>query len=150
MTVGPPLCQWINCIPLSEVASDAYAVNLSIEELLCYDAFLPPPSYFRTEQGVRDTGVGYAFLVVLPGNLLGLDVHAKGRYNPLETDAKEDATYNMLQKVLHIMDQEIRDFNYLKAKMLERANNALSEEVQRLEEKCRLYGYDNSLDNISP
>ncbi|QHN76795.1 uncharacterized protein DS421_19g647070 [Arachis hypogaea] len=143
-----PLCRWINCIPPSEVASGAYAVNLSMEELLqkvCYGASLPPPSYFRIELGVRDTGVMYAFSVVLPGN-----VHAKGRYSPLDTDAKKDATYNMLQKVLHITDQEIRDFNYLKAKMLERANNALSEEVQCLEEKCRLHGYNSSLDNVSP
>ncbi|RYR62514.1 hypothetical protein Ahy_A04g020171 [Arachis hypogaea] len=58
-------------------------------------------------------------------------------------DAKKNAAYHMLQKVLNTTDQEIRDFNYLKAKMLERANNALSEEVQRLEEKCRLHGYDS-------
>ncbi|QHO06761.1 hypothetical protein HN51_065586 [Arachis hypogaea] len=148
-----PLCRWINCIPPSEVASGAYAVNLSMEEFLqkvCYGASLPPPSYFRTELGVRDTGVVYAFSVVLPGNPLGADIHVKGRYSPLEIDAKEDVAYNMLQKVLHTTDQEIRDFNYLKAKMLERANNALSEEVQRLEEKCRLHGYDSSLDNVSP
>ncbi|QHO22935.1 hypothetical protein HN51_046728 [Arachis hypogaea] len=102
-----PLCRWINCIPPSEVASGAYAVNLSMEELLqkvSYGASLPPPSYFRTELGVRDTGVMYAFSVILPGNPLGAGVHAKGRYNPLETDAKEDAAYNMLQKVLHTTD----------------------------------------------
>ncbi|QHO56522.1 uncharacterized protein DS421_3g74410 [Arachis hypogaea] len=113
------LCRWINYIPLSEVASGAYAVNLSMEELL-------------------------------HKNLLGADVHTKGRYSPLETDAKEDAAYNMLQKVLHTTDQEIRDFNYLKAKMLERTNNALSVEVQRLEEKCRLHGYNSNMDNVSP
>ncbi|XLR56963.1 hypothetical protein HN51_011262 [Arachis hypogaea] len=131
------LCRWINYIPLSEVASGAYAVNLSMEELL-------------HKLGVCDTSVVYAFSIVLPENLLGADVHTKGRYSPLETDAKEDAAYNMLQKVLHTTDQEIRDFNYLKAKMLERTNNALSVEVQRLEEKCRLHGYNSNMDNVSP
>ncbi|QHO12733.1 uncharacterized protein DS421_15g509430 [Arachis hypogaea] len=124
-----------------------------MEELLhkvCYGTSLPPPSYFRTELGVHDTGVVYAFSVVLPRNPLGADVHAKGRYSPLEMDAKEDAAYYMFQKVFHTTDQEIRDFNYLKAKMLERANNILSAEVQRLEEKCHLHGYDSSLDNVSP
>nr|XP_025670894.1 uncharacterized protein LOC112770724 [Arachis hypogaea] len=148
-----PLSRWVNCIPPTEVASAAYAVNLSMEDLLhkvCYNASLPPPSYFRTELGLRDTGVVYAFSVVLPWNPLGADVHAKGRFSPLEMDAKEDAAFNMLQKVLHTTGQEIRDFNYLKAKMLQMANNELSEEVECLQEKARLHGYDSSLENVSP
>ncbi|QHN81363.1 uncharacterized protein DS421_20g686220 [Arachis hypogaea] len=126
-----PLSRWVNCIPPTEVASAAYAVNLSMEDLLYKESSM-------------------LFSVVLPWNPLGADVHAKGRFSPLEMDAKEDAAYNMLQKVLHTTGQEIRDFNYLKAKMLQMANNELSEEVERLQEKTRLHGYDSSLENVSP
>ncbi|XP_020969606.1 uncharacterized protein LOC110268052 [Arachis ipaensis] len=69
-----PLSRWVNCIPPTEVASAAYAVNLSMEDLLykvCYNASLPPPSYFRTELGLRDTGVVYAFLGRSPLEPLG-------------------------------------------------------------------------------
>ncbi|MED6116160.1 hypothetical protein PIB30_097603 [Stylosanthes scabra] len=97
----------VNLIPINEVASLPFPMCVDIEHWLakiCYDTSLPPPSYFRKEVALVTGGVAYRFSVVIPGNPLGVGVHATGRYSALEFDAKEDAAFYMLQKLLQQQD----------------------------------------------
>ncbi|MED6134616.1 hypothetical protein PIB30_038609 [Stylosanthes scabra] len=117
---------------------------------ICYDTSLPLPGYFCKEVALVIKGVAYRFSVVILGNPLGVGVHATGRYSALESDGKEDATFYMLQKLLHATGQHVRDYNYLTTKSLQRDNVHLRAEIERLEERTRRHGYDTELDDITP
>ncbi|KAL4328565.1 hypothetical protein AHAS_Ahas13G0212800 [Arachis hypogaea] len=142
-------------IPADECASHHFALSNSMELWLlmyCYDAKIPSPSFFREEKFHRQLGPIYAFNVIIPGNPFGPDVRAKGRYTFLEDDAREDAAFSMLRVLLANSDNEIRDFNYLLAKSLQRENAHLHDERARLESKIHMLESicDNSLECITP
>ncbi|MED6121088.1 hypothetical protein PIB30_026834 [Stylosanthes scabra] len=148
-----PLQGGVNRIPVDKVASFPFPMCVDIEHWLakiCYETSLLPPAYFRKEVALVTGGVAYRFSVVIPGNPLGVRVHATGRYSALESDAKEDATFYMLQKLLHATGQPVRDYNYLTAKSLLRDNVHLGAEIECLEERTRHHGYDTELDDITP
>ncbi|MED6172605.1 hypothetical protein PIB30_051640 [Stylosanthes scabra] len=107
-------------------------------------------AYFNSEVALVTGGVAYRLSVVIPGNSPGDGVHATDRYSTLEFDAKEDATFYMLQKLLHATGQHVRDYNYLTAKYLQRDNIHLRAEIERLDERTRRHGYDTKLDDITP
>ncbi|MED6219669.1 hypothetical protein PIB30_037895 [Stylosanthes scabra] len=148
-----PLWGGVNLFLVDEVASFSFPMCVDIEHWLvkiCYDTSLPPPAYFRKEVALVTGGVAYRFSVVIPGNPLGVRVHATSRYSGLESDAKEDVAFYMLQKLLHATGQHVRDYNYLTAKSLQRANVHLQAVIERLEERIRRHGYDTELDDITP
>ncbi|KAL4345139.1 hypothetical protein AHAS_Ahas11G0248500 [Arachis hypogaea] len=142
-------------IPEDECASHNFALSNSMELWLlmyCYDTKIPTPCFFREEKFHRDLGPIYAFNVIIPGNPFGSYLRAKGRYTVLEDDAREDAAFSMLWVLLANAGYEVRDFNYLRAKSLQRENAHLVEEITRLESKIRMLESicDNSLDCITP
>ncbi|MED6165529.1 hypothetical protein PIB30_100390 [Stylosanthes scabra] len=143
----------VNLIPIDEVASFPFPMCVDIEHWvakICYDTSLLPPAYFRKEVALVTGGVAYRFSVVIPGNPLGVGVHAIGRYSAVESYAKEDAAFCMLQKLLYATRQHVRDDNYLTAKFIQRDNVYLRAEIERLEERTRRHGYDTELDDITP
>ncbi|KAL4357924.1 hypothetical protein AHAS_Ahas09G0235300 [Arachis hypogaea] len=108
-------------IPADECASHHFALTNSMELWLlmyCYDTAIPAPCFFREEKFHRKLGPMYAFNVVIPGNPLGPNVRAKGRYTFLEDDAREDVAFTMLWFLLENTGKEVTDFNYLHAKAL--------------------------------
>ncbi|MED6160398.1 hypothetical protein PIB30_051175 [Stylosanthes scabra] len=110
----------VNLIPVDEVAFFPFPVCIDIEHWLakiCHDTSLPPLAYFRKEVALVTGGVAYQFSVVIPGNPLGVGADATGRCSALESDAKEDAAFYMLQKLLHAIGQHVRDYNYLTASL---------------------------------
>ncbi|KAL4350918.1 hypothetical protein AHAS_Ahas10G0190000 [Arachis hypogaea] len=142
-------------IPADECASHHFALSNSMELWLlmyCYDAKIPSPCFFREEKFHRYLGAIYAFNVIIPGNPFGPDVRAKGRYTFLEDDAREDAAFSMLRVLLADTETQIRDFNYLLAKSLQRENAHLQDEIARLESKIHMLESicDNSLECITP
>ncbi|MED6211710.1 hypothetical protein PIB30_076328 [Stylosanthes scabra] len=109
-----PLRGGVNLIPVDKVASFPFPMCVDIEHWLIkiyYDTSLLPPAYFRKEVALVTGGVAYRFSVLIPGNPLGVGVHATGRYSALESDAKEDAIFYMLQKLLYATGQHIGDYN---------------------------------------
>ncbi|MED6165484.1 hypothetical protein PIB30_099927 [Stylosanthes scabra] len=86
-----PLWGRVNLIPVDEVASFPFPMCIDIEHWLakiCYNTFFPPPAYFCKEVALVTGGVAYRFSVVIPGNPLGVRVHATDRYSVLESDTK--------------------------------------------------------------
>ncbi|MED6138721.1 hypothetical protein PIB30_077109 [Stylosanthes scabra] len=81
---------------------------------------------------------------------LGPGVHRTGHYSSVESNAKEDAAFAMIQKVFPATSQFIRDFHFLHAKSLQRANDHLTAEIERLEEKIKVHGYDSTFDDVTP
>ncbi|KAL4305588.1 hypothetical protein AHAS_Ahas16G0093300 [Arachis hypogaea] len=120
--------------------------------MYCYDTKIPSPCLFREEKFHRHLGPLYAFNVIIPGNPFGPNVRAKGRYTFLEDNTREDAAFGMLRVLLANTGNEVRDFNYLLAKSLQRENALLQEEITRLESKIDMLESicDNSLDCITP
>ncbi|KAL4294817.1 hypothetical protein AHAS_Ahas18G0266000 [Arachis hypogaea] len=142
-------------IPEDECASHNFALSNSMElwlSMYYYDTKIPTPCFFREEKFHHDLGPIYAFNVIIPGNPFGSNLRAKGRYTVLEDDAREDAAFSMLWVLLEKTGNEVRDFNYLRAKSLQRENAHLLEEITRLESKIHMLESicDNSLDCITP
>ncbi|MED6191885.1 hypothetical protein PIB30_004964 [Stylosanthes scabra] len=148
-----PLRRDVNLIPSDEVASFPFPMSVQMEHWLskiCYDSALLAPTYFRNEVALAAGGIAYRYCVVLLGNPLGVGVHATSQFSPLEMDANEDDAFYMLQKILHATSQHIRDYNYLSAKALQRTNDHLRAEIERLEEKISFRGYDTDLEDVLP
>ncbi|KAL4286284.1 hypothetical protein AHAS_Ahas19G0070800 [Arachis hypogaea] len=142
-------------IPADECASHNFALSNSMElwlSMYCYDTKIPSPCFFREEKFHRELGPIYAFNVIILGNPFGPNLRAKGRYTVLEDDAREDAAFSMLWVLLAYTGNDVRDFNYLRAKSLERENADLREEITRLESKIHMLESicDNSLDCMTP
>ncbi|QHN81701.1 uncharacterized protein DS421_20g689210 [Arachis hypogaea] len=137
--------QWRICAP-SPPRIDVEPSSTGV----CYGSSIPPSAFFHNEIGIRNSGVHYAFTVVIPGNPLGPYIYAKGRYLQCESDAREDATFNMVEKILEVTGREIRDYNYIQAIMLAMANSELTHQVKHLKEKCHTHGYNNSSDLVWP
>ncbi|KAL4345276.1 hypothetical protein AHAS_Ahas11G0262200 [Arachis hypogaea] len=142
-------------IPTDECVSHHFTLTNSMELWLlmyCYDTAIPAPCFFRKEKFHRELRPLYAFNVIIPGNPFEPNVCAKGRYTFLENDAREDAVFTMLWVLLENTGKEVRDFNYLRAKALQRENANLQEQITRLESKIHMLESicDNSLDCITP
>ncbi|KAL4336963.1 hypothetical protein AHAS_Ahas12G0062700 [Arachis hypogaea] len=130
-----------NTVPSNQAANSTFAINNSMEDWLlkvCYDATIPMPIFYRNETFLtQNDGSFYGFQVVLPGHPFGIHLHAKGRYSLVERDARQDPTYCMLDTVLHMTHQKIRNYNYLRATIiLQEANNDCIAWITELEKKC--------------
>ncbi|MED6195902.1 hypothetical protein PIB30_042227 [Stylosanthes scabra] len=101
--------------------------------LVCYITSIPPPCFFREEVFVREGGPLCRFNVCLPGNSIERGLRAKGRFSPIEDDAKDDAAFTMLGLLLQKTGREIRDFNYLCARRLEKENFNMCQQIEALQ-----------------
>ncbi|XP_057763524.1 uncharacterized protein LOC130983329 [Arachis stenosperma] len=142
-------------IRADESASHNFTVKNNVELWLmmyCYNTVIPTSCFFCEEKFHRQQGTLYAFNLVIPGNPFGLDVRAKGRYSFVEEVARDDAAFRMLWVLLQKMGKKIRDFNYLRARDLQRQNTKLQEQVMMLEEKIQKleWDYENSVYNVTP
>ncbi|KAL4394261.1 hypothetical protein AHAS_Ahas02G0134300 [Arachis hypogaea] len=81
------------------------------------------------EIAIRNGIINYAFIVVLLVNPLGSEFYAKGMYFAVESDTKEDATFNMPEKVLGATSQQIWDYNYYICILLTKAKNELARQI---------------------
>ncbi|MED6108576.1 hypothetical protein PIB30_025542, partial [Stylosanthes scabra] len=149
-----------NMLPQDQAASNPFIINHRLEDWLvkfCYECSVPPPAFFRDEvfllEGgqiyasppaffrnevfLPEGGQIYAYSVIIPGNTYEPLVHAKGRFSFVDSDTRDDAAYRMLCVLVRHTNREIRDFNYLCAKLLQEANAALVEKVAELETLCQ-------------
>ncbi|MED6160779.1 hypothetical protein PIB30_054514 [Stylosanthes scabra] len=128
--------------------SHSFALNNSMEDFLaryCYNSSIPSPCFFREEVFVAEGGPIFRFIIVLPGNPVGPGIGAKHRYSLLEFDARDDAAYSMLCILLHHMEREIRDFNYLRARRLQEENDNLRIQIEALQ--ARVEQLESDSDN---
>ncbi|KAL4286314.1 hypothetical protein AHAS_Ahas19G0073800 [Arachis hypogaea] len=142
-------------VPSDKSASHDFALNNSMElwlTMYCYDTAIPAPCFFREEKFHRDHEPLYAFSVIIPGNPYGVDVSAKGRYSFIEDDAREDAAFMMLSILLQKKGKEVRDFNYLRVRVLQREVADLQKEVRNLEDNVRRLKseYESSMYCVTP
>ncbi|QHN95393.1 hypothetical protein HN51_043246 [Arachis hypogaea] len=133
---GRPSVSWLPVIPQEELNAEFAIVN-SIEDWLvklCYDSEISAPCFFKQERYLRDQGPFYGFTVVVPGEPYEVELNAKGRFSMVEKAVREDAAMEMLGQVLDITGKEIKDYSYLKVKLLRDSNNALRAKVGQLED----------------
>ncbi|KAL4398580.1 hypothetical protein AHAS_Ahas01G0306100 [Arachis hypogaea] len=102
---------------------------------VCYDAAIPMPIFYWNKILTWNDGIFYDFQIVLSGHLFGIHLHVKGICSLIKRDAREIAAFGMLDTILHMTHQKIRDYNYL-TKILQEADNACIARVAELEEKC--------------
>ncbi|MED6225823.1 hypothetical protein PIB30_097401 [Stylosanthes scabra] len=131
-----PLVGGITWLPADVSASYPFALNNKMEkwlERVCSKSSIPPACFFREEVFVAEGGPLYRFNICLPGNPVERGLRAKGRFSPIEDDAKDDAAFCMLRLLLQKTEREIWDFNFLRAKHLEAENYDLCQRIQALE-----------------
>ncbi|QHO08032.1 uncharacterized protein DS421_14g468930 [Arachis hypogaea] len=131
-----PIVSWLSVIPADELNAD-FAVVSSMEEWLlkvCLEAEIPCPCFFKVEWFVGEQGPFFGFTVVIPRHPFEIELFVTSHFSMIEKVAREDAAYEMLCVLLDVIRQEIRDYNYRKAKLLGDSNNALQTRVGQLEE----------------
>ncbi|MED6175068.1 hypothetical protein PIB30_074981 [Stylosanthes scabra] len=132
-----PLVGGITWLPADVSASLPFALSNNMEkwlERVCCKSSIPPACFFYEEVFVAEGGPPlYRFNVCLPGNPVERGLQAKGRFSPIEDDAKDDEAFCMLRFLLQKTEREIRDFNFPRARRLEAENYDLRQQIQALE-----------------
>ncbi|MED6210831.1 hypothetical protein PIB30_067870 [Stylosanthes scabra] len=93
-----------------------------------------PPASSSKYVFFRGSGPYFGFNVVVPGHPFEVEMYANGRFSTDERAAREDAAHEMLGIILEMTRKEIKDYNYMRVKLLSDSNRTLRGKVEQLEE----------------